>query len=98
MPDDRGLRYETLIATLIGLLAVAVAAYTAYIQRQQVRAQVWPILEFNTGNAPKINFWVANKGSGPALIRHVVITLDGNPVPDWNVVLRTLLGPGRYNY
>jgi hypothetical protein len=45
-------RYETVIATLIGLLAVSVAAYTAYMQRQQVRAAVWPILEFDSGNGP----------------------------------------------
>jgi len=39
-------RYETVIATLIGCVAVCVAGYTAYMQRQQVRAAVWPILEF----------------------------------------------------
>jgi len=98
MPEDRGLRFETIVASLIGLLALLVSAYTAYIQRQQVRAQVWPILEFNTGNDPKIDFWVANKGSGPALIRHVVVTVDGAPVADWNVVLKDLLGPGHYSY
>ena len=30
-------RYETVIATFIALLAVSVAGYTAYMQRQQVR-------------------------------------------------------------
>src|SRR5262249_32594610 len=98
MPEDRGLRYDTAIATFVAVLAVAVAAYTAYIQRQQVRAQGDPILEFTTGNAPKIGFWIANKGSGPALVRHVVVTVDGTPVPDWGTMLKTLLGPGRYSF
>jgi hypothetical protein len=33
------------IAAGIGLLALLVAGYTAYLQRQQVRAQVWPRVE-----------------------------------------------------
>jgi hypothetical protein len=64
-------RYETVIATLIALLAVCVAGYTAYMQRQQVRAAVWPILEFDSSNGP-IRFTLANKGVGPAIIKHVI--------------------------
>jgi hypothetical protein len=55
-------RYETIIATFIALLAVGVAGYTAYMQRQQVRAAVWPILEFDSSNGP-IRFTLANKAS-----------------------------------
>jgi len=43
-------RYETVIATLVGFLALSISSYTAYMQRQQVRASVWPILEYNTSN------------------------------------------------
>jgi hypothetical protein len=46
------IRHETVIATFIALLAVCVAGYTAYMQRQQVRAAVWPILEFDSSNGP----------------------------------------------
>ena len=97
-PTNTAFRPETMIATLIGALAVAVSAYTAYIQRQQVRAQVWPVLEYYTGNQPKLRLWVANKGVGPALIKHVVITVDGAPVRDWNEAMDRLLGPGQYRY
>ena len=45
-------RYETFIATFIALVAVCVAGYTAYMQRQQVRAAVWPILEFDSSMVP----------------------------------------------
>jgi hypothetical protein len=86
-------RYEAVIATLIGLLAVCVAAYTAYMQRQQVRAAVWPILEFDSGNGP-IHFTLANKGVGPAIIKHVILKVDDQPVKNWAEVLEKILGPG----
>ncbi len=86
-------RYEAIIATLIGLLAVSVAAYTAYMQRQQVRAAVWPILEFDSGNGP-IHFTLANKGVGPAIIKHVILKVDDQPVKNWAEVLEKILGPG----
>jgi hypothetical protein len=90
-------RYEAIIATLIGLLAVCVSGYTAYMQRQQVRAAVWPILEFDSGNGP-IHFTLANKGVGPAIIKHVIVKVDGEPVRNWIEVLDKLLGPGEHRY
>jgi hypothetical protein len=95
-------RYSAAIATLVAALALAVSAYTAYVQRQQVRAQVWPILEYGTGNEPELRLWLANKGVGPALLRHVIVTVDGKPAADWEAVMRSLHGPGidhgRYSY
>jgi hypothetical protein len=86
-------RYETFIATFIALLAVSVAGYTAYMQRQQVRAAVWPILEFDSSNGP-IRFTLANKGVGPAIIKHVTLKVDNQPVKNWAEVLEKILGPG----
>ncbi|PYJ39228.1 MAG: hypothetical protein DME84_02460 [Verrucomicrobia bacterium] len=86
-------RYDAVIATLIGLLAVSVSAYTAYMQRQQVRAAVWPILEFESGNGP-IHFTLANKGVGPAIVKHVIVKVDDQPVRNWAEVLEKILGPG----
>src|SRR5207245_6972796 len=86
-------RYETVIATFIALLAVCVAGYTAYMQRQQVRAAVWPILEFDSSNGP-IRFTLANKGVGPAIIKHVSVKVDDQPVKNWAEVLEKILGPG----
>ena len=91
-------RYETFIATFIALLAVSVAGYTAYMQRQQVRAAVWPILEFDTSNGPDIHFTVANKGVGPAIIRHVIVRVDAQPVKNWNEALDKLVGPGKHHF
>jgi hypothetical protein len=91
-------RYETVVATFIALLAVCVAGYTAYMQRQQVRAAVWPILEFDSSNGPDIHFTVANKGVGPAIIRHVIVRVDAQPVKNWNEALDKLVGPGKHHF
>src|SRR6266550_3568621 len=89
----RASRYDAVIATLVGLCALCVSAYIAYVQRQQVRAAVWPILEFDSSNAP-IHFTLANKGVGPAIIRHVIVKVDGQPVRNWKEALGRILGPG----
>jgi hypothetical protein len=94
----RVIRYETFIVTVIGLSALFVSGYTAYVQRQQVRAMVWPILEYDTSNEPMIQFTLENKGVGPAIIRHVIVTVDGQPVPDWNEALQKLVRPGTYHF
>jgi hypothetical protein len=89
---------RTFIATFIALLAVCVAGYTAYMQRQQVRAAVWPILEFDSSNGPDIHFSLFNKGVGPAIIRHVIVKVDDQPATNWNEVLDKLVGPGKHRY
>jgi hypothetical protein len=100
VPEERATRgasrYDAVIATLVGLCALCVSGYTAYMQRQQVRAAVWPILEFDTSNQPDIHFSLANKGVGPAIIRHVVVRVDGQPVRNWHEALEKLLGPGEH--
>jgi hypothetical protein len=93
-----GGRYGAFVATFIGVLALCVSAYTAYVQRQQVRAQVWPILKYSTSNEPGLRLSLANKGVGPALIRHVVVSVDGEPLTAWRDVLRKLLGPQPHHY
>ena len=90
-------RYDAIIATLVGVCALCVSGYTAYMQRQQVRAAVWPILYFDSSNAPDIHFTLANKGVGPAIIRHVSVKVDDQPVRNWQQALEVLLGPGTHH-
>jgi hypothetical protein len=101
VPEQRATRsasrYDAVIATFVGICALCVSAYTAHVQRQQVRAAVWPILEFDSSNAP-IHFTLANKGVGPAIIKHVILKVDGQPVRNWVEVLEKLLGPGEHRY
>lgn len=81
----RGIRWDALaaiIASLVGLLALIVAGYTAYIQRQQVRAQVWPHLDMGASTFPP-SIVVKNQGVGPAIVRSVEVLVNGKPQPDW---------------
>ncbi|HXU74385.1 MAG TPA: hypothetical protein VN947_34060 [Polyangia bacterium] len=91
-------RYEAAVATFIGVLALVVSAYTAYVQRQQVRAQVIPILQFGTSNTPQLMVGVDNKGVGPAIIKHVAVSVDGQPMRRWTEVLSKLMGPGKHPF
>src|SRR5689334_17738839 len=80
---------SAVIAALIGLLALCVSGYTAYIQRQQVRAQVWPYLEPGISGS-KRELLLFNKGVGPAIIEGVQVLVDGKPQRNWNAVFRAL--------
>jgi hypothetical protein len=102
VPEERATRgasrYDAVIATLVGVCALCVSAYTAHVQRQQVRAAVWPILEFDSSNQPDIHFTLSNKGVGPAIIRHVIVKVNDQPVINWQEALEKLLGPGEHRF
>ncbi|MFT3792665.1 MAG: hypothetical protein QM741_16715 [Rudaea sp.] len=78
-----------IIAAGVGLLALFVSAYTAYIQHQQVRAQVWPYLIVGNDDLNQ-SLTVDNKGPGPAIVRSVQLRIDGKPQRDWNDALAAL--------
>jgi len=89
---QRAIRWDALaaiIASLVGLLALTVAGYTAYIQRQQVRAQVWPYL-ISGNNDLTQSLVVNNKGVGPAVVRTVQLWVNGKPQSDWNRVVANM--------
>lgn len=79
----------TVIASLVGLLALLVSGYTAYVERQQVRAEVWPYL-YVAYQDPQRQLTVFNKGVGPAIVRSATVTVDGKPEPDWDHVFADL--------
>jgi hypothetical protein len=74
--------YAAVIATLVGLLALAVSGYTAHLQRQQLRAQIWPkvVLSNSTGD---LKLMASNWGTGPARVTAVRVTVDDKPMPTW---------------
>lgn len=82
-------RITAISAVFIGLVAVAVSAYTAVLQRQQVRAQVWPRLAMYFGGTAG-EFGIANRGVGPAIVRSVRVDVDGKPVRDWKQLYQRL--------
>jgi hypothetical protein len=94
VPTDESRRRDwssiaAIIAAAVGLLALVVSAYTAYIQRQQVRAQVWPYLIL-TNNDSDHSLNVFNKGVGPAIMRGAVVRVDDKAQADWDHVLDAL--------
>jgi hypothetical protein len=78
-----------LIAALIGVLALFVSGYTAYVQRQQVRAQVWPYL-LSANYDPEFSIKVLDKGVGPAIVRSMQLWVDGRTQRDWKQVMQAL--------
>jgi hypothetical protein len=76
-----------IIASLVGLLALVVAGYTAYIQRQQVRAQVWPYLLWANSDTQTEYMWL-NKGMGPVIVNSVQVLISGEPVRNWGELER----------
>jgi hypothetical protein len=89
---ERRIRWDALaavIASLVGLLALLVAGYTAYIERQQVRAQVWPYLQMGKSNARgQYEFVALNKGMGPVIVNSVQVLISGEPVRNWGELER----------
>jgi hypothetical protein len=91
---DRASRYDAIIATLVGILALLISAYTAWTQRQQVRAQVYPYLQLTHGHTDtEVHIDLANKGSGPAFVRNISFVLDGKPIHDWLELVQRTAGP-----
>jgi hypothetical protein len=77
---------------MVAALALATSAYTVYLQRQQVRAEVWPFLEWSMdfdGNS--LVYSVNNRGMGPAAVKRLRVVVDGKPEKNWvNVVCELL--------
>jgi hypothetical protein len=74
--------YAAVIASLVGLLALGISGYTAYVQRQHLRAQVWPHLRLSYSGV-NVSLSARNEGSGPARIVAVRVTMDRVPVKSW---------------
>jgi hypothetical protein len=97
--EPRSIRWDAMaaiIASLIGFLALLVGAYTAWVERytadiqlQQVRAQVWPYLLLGN-NDLQSSLEIYSRGVGPALVDSVQFRIDGKPQRDWGSVLETL--------
>lgn len=80
------------IASFIGLLALVVSGYTAYVQREQLRAQVWPRLQLYSSNVDSsMGHFITNQGTGPATVIAMRVLVDGVPATTWQDV-RTAVG------
>lgn len=87
---------ETFIAVaalFVSVSAMVVGIYEAALQRAHDRAEVWPHVELETFTNPQgATVVLENGGLGPAVIKSIVITVDGKSRRDWPDVLQALLG------
>ncbi|MEL7025524.1 MAG: hypothetical protein AAGL69_17440 [Pseudomonadota bacterium] len=71
-------------ALLVSFVAVVVAVYSAWIDRSFARASTWPYIEvFRSFDATSLEFGVANRGTGPALVRYAVLEHNGTAYATW---------------
>jgi hypothetical protein len=83
-------RLATLVSGLVAMLALGVSTYNVYLQRQQIRAQVYPRLSWGHGNLDGFTYDVRNSGVGPAEIAGLCVRVDGQPVTTWRELLDRL--------
>jgi hypothetical protein len=83
-----------LAAGIVSLSALSVSIYEAYLMREQQAASVLPIIDFwaayNYGEGYSLN--LANKGLGPAFIKHIGVDVDDSSSHTWNDVLVKMTG------
>jgi hypothetical protein len=76
-------RLTAIASGLVAALALAVSTYNVILQRQQIRAQVWPHLSWTYSERDPFTMQLSNEGVGPAIIKSVEVTVDNQPVADW---------------
>jgi hypothetical protein len=85
--NERVRRRDRLAAAASGFaafLALVVSTANVYLQREQIRAQVWPRLTWSWSLSKNgLEYAVRNRGVGPASVRSVRVTVDGKPVRSW---------------
>jgi len=83
-------RFELAISAFVGALALAVSTYNVYLQRAQIRAQVWAHLEWTYTDVKGFAWQLTNSGVGPAIVKGARVTVDGAPVTTWHEALVAL--------
>ncbi len=89
-------RVELLLAAtamVVSLSTLGVYLYQAKVMGEQQRTTVWPYLEWSTSNVEDFHISVRNKGVGPALVKRVVMRLDGKVVKHNHELIELTLGP-----
>ncbi len=83
-----------LAAGVVSISALAVSIYEAYLMREQQAASVLPIIDFWAAYNPDESYSLnlANKGLGPAFMRHIAVRVDGEEHKNWNSVTKAMTG------
>ena len=70
--DNHWEMVSSIVAIVVGCLALGVTAYTAFLQRRQAHASVWPRLVFDE-SGPDYHYVAVNKGVGPAIVHSMEV-------------------------
>jgi hypothetical protein len=82
----------SLSALLISAIAVAASLYQLHMASSSISAQTWPYLTIGWGYGnDQTSLALDNDGLGPALIRDVVLTVDGHPQSDVVSAMRQIV-------
>jgi hypothetical protein len=95
--EGRVFRIDILIAVcalLMSTLATAASWWQSRVVATQLSSQVWPYVAIATTTGPNgLELTVSNDGLGPAVIRSLVLAVDGKSYPTFLAAERALLGP-----
>jgi hypothetical protein len=83
--SDLGARLGALASGFVAVLALVISAYTVYLQRQQLKAQLWPRVLIEAARTDHDHFTVSlkNRGVAPAEVRAFRLTVAGEYTTDW---------------
>ena len=89
------------ILSVVGVVIAVLALYAALTEsaavRQQTAAAVWPFVQlmiedYDTGDAAGFSLALTNAGVGPARMRDVRVSIDGNVTRDWSELVASVDG------
>ncbi len=88
---DRLQSTGTILALVISIIAMFTSIYEANIMKSQQKAMVWPHLHITDSySADGFSIMIANKGTGPALIKSVQVDYKGIPMSTMDELLDSL--------
>jgi hypothetical protein len=91
--------FIAIAALIVSISAVVVGVYEAALQRAHDRAEVWPHIEISTFTSSSgASVYLMNNGIGPAVIKSILVTVDGKPQHRWHDVLQQFLGAEPTNF
>ncbi|OIQ46527.1 MAG: hypothetical protein BM565_11215 [Gammaproteobacteria bacterium MedPE] len=75
-----------LSALVVSLVTTVVSIYSATTDRAYAKASVWPRIEIYpnySGGSQVFSFSVKNNGTGPAIVKHALISYADKPIKVW---------------
>lgn len=82
-----------LSALLVSLVTAAATIHSAMTNRQYARASLWPNLIVGMSyNETGFSYLAINRGTGPAKLEYMQVTVDGKPIKNWQQLSAHLPG------